>query len=143
MKTTLKNLILSAVVLTFLSFAGCSTTKKTASAKPGNTAPVKTEIKNASPTYAGSWAFIVKGTPDGDTSGDMIISQEGNTPKGVMSTPVGKTDIQDLVINNNVLKGVFYYNGTSVNLSGTFTGNAFEGKCDAEGYSFPITATKK
>jgi hypothetical protein len=143
MKTSIKNFVLSTLILAFLSFASCSTAKKTAATKSPAPAPAKTEVKAALPAYAGTWAFLVKGTPDGDTSGDMIISQEGSVIKGVMSTAVGKTDIQDLVISNNALKGVFYYNGTSVNISGNFNGNSFEGKCEAEGYTFPITATKK
>lgn len=129
------SLMLLSVALIFLS--GCSSSKKVSSGTPSN------QSTPAYTPFVGSWAFYVKGTPDGDTKGDMIISTNGNAIKGVISSGGAQTEIQDLKVSNNLLTGIFYYNGMAINMSGTFNGNSFEGKVEAQGYSFPMTATKK
>lgn len=143
MKKTLKNVMVLIATVAFFSFAGCSSSKKAVSSNAGtgtSASPKPVSTDNAS--YIGSWAFVVKGTPDGDSKGDMIISEDGGTIKGMISADGGQTEIQDLKINNNILTGVFNYNGMSVNMTGTFIGNAYEGKVEAQGYAFPMNATK-
>lgn len=97
----------------------------------------------ASVSHLGTWLFSVTGTPDGDFKGEMNLSQSGNLLKGSIGTGGSQSEIKDLKIVNNVLTGVFDFNGMSINMAGTFNGNAFEGKVEAQGYSFPITASKK
>jgi hypothetical protein len=142
MKIVIKITMMAFVAMFFLVFTGCSSAKKTASSKPGQSAPAMKEVAKA-PIYVGTWAFVVKGTPDGDSMGDMVITEEGKVLKGIVSVAGGQTDIQNLVITNNVLSGIFSYNGMSINMSGTFTEITYEGKVEAQGYAFPMTATKK
>lgn len=124
--------------LALFGFSGCTTTKKTTSSR----VPTNSGVQ-ASASYLGSWIFTVKGTPDGDTSGEMTISMNGNAFKGIISSGGVQSDIQDLKIVNNILTGTFYFNGMTINMNGTFSGNSYEGKVDASGYSFPMTASKK
>lgn len=139
MKKTLNSFLLLLAAASFLSFSGCSSSKK---ATKGNETSNKIIPAQSNAAYAGTWSYLVKGTPDGDTKGDMIITMNGNVPKGVLSVSGAQTEIQDLKIENNVLTGVFYYNGMTINMAGTFTGNLYEGKVEAQGYAFPMTATK-
>lgn len=141
MKNLAKQFLFLLGVTSLLSFGACSSTKKTTAASPASTQPAA--LSNSASSYLGTWSFLVTGTPDGDTKGDMIISQNGNVLKGMISSGVGQSEIKDLKIVNNILTGVFDYNGMSINMAGTFNGNNFEGKVEAQGYSFPMTATKK
>lgn len=124
-----------------LFLAGCSSSKKTVSS-PATTTQ-NPPVASVTGSYIGTWNFTVTGTPDGDTKGEMIISQAGNVLKGMISSSGGQSEIKDLKIVNNVLTGLFDYNGMSINMTGTFNGNSFEGKVDAQGYTFPMTAAKK
>lgn len=142
MKIAIKISMMAFVAISFLVFTGCSSAKKTTSAKPGQSGPAVKEVAKV-PIYVGTWAFVVKGTPDGDSMGDMVITEEGKVLKGTVSVAGGQTDIQELVITNNVLSGIFSYNGMSINMSGTFSATTYEGKVEAQGYAFPMTATKK
>lgn len=129
-------LLLSVAVL---SLSGCSSTKKATTTVSNTGSGVSAPAEGS---YVGKWSFVVKGTPEGDTQGDMIISSAGNALKGLISTGGAQTEIQDLKITNNLLTGIFYYNGMAINMSGTFSGNAYDGKVEAQGYAFPMTATK-
>lgn len=136
MKNILRNLTLLLLSAALIIGIGCSASKKT-----GN---VPKDNKSVSYTsYTGTWPFVVTGTPEGDTKGDMIISVNGDVLKGTIAAGGGQVDIENIKIENNVLTGVFNYNGMSINMIGTFTGNSYEGKVEAQGYAFPMTATKK
>jgi hypothetical protein len=124
--------------LTFLIFTCCSTSRTATSSG----VPSKSGVQTMA-SYLGPWNFIVKGTPDGDTSGEMTLSVNGNALKGIISSGRIQTDIRDIKIVNNILTGTFYFNGMTINMNGTFTGNSYVGKVDASGYSFPMTASKK
>lgn len=124
------------VVVSMVLMAGCSSTKKAAAVKQNS----ETVVGNTD--VIGTWTFTVKGTPDGDTKGDMIISRNGETLKGMISTGGAQTEIQDFKVVNNQLTGIFYFNGMTINMSGTFTGSSYDGKVEAQGYAFPMVATK-
>jgi hypothetical protein len=152
MKNYARQLFVFALAAALVSLSGCSSSKKVASPAPPKeimTPDVKSSnaaqgaSTSSTISVAGTWAFEVKGTPDGDVKGDMIISTDGNTPKGMISAFGGQSEIQSLKIDQNTLTGIFYYNGMAINMSGTFNGNNYNGKVEAEGYSFPMTAAKK
>jgi hypothetical protein len=136
MKNLTKNCLFLMIMVSMVFIAGCSSTKKAAAVKQG------TEAVAANANVVGTWTFTVKGTPDGDTKGDMIISRNSDTLKGLISTGGAQTEIQDFKVVNNQLTGIFYFNGMTINMSGTFTGNSYEGKVEAQGYAFPMVATK-
>lgn len=141
MKKLTTHVIFLMLPVAIMFFAGCSSSKKTVSAPAPTTQTPPVAAVTGS--YIGTWSFTVTGTPDGDTKGEMIISQAGDILKGMIGSPGGQSEIKDLKIVNNVLTGLFDYNGMSINMTGTFNGNSFEGKVDAQGYTFPMTATKK
>ena len=146
MKKMAQSFVLLMLPISLIFLGGCSSSKKTASAPAAATQPATSQQAPAaviSGSYIGTWSFTVTGTPDGDTKGDMIISQSGNVLKGTISSGGGQSEIKDLKIVNNVLTGLFDYNGMSINMTGTFNGNSYEGKVEAQGYAFPMTATKK
>ncbi len=141
MKKLTTQVVFLMLPVAIMFFEGCSSSKKTASA-PASTAQTL-PVATVTGSYIGTWNFTVTGTPDGDTKGEMIISQAGDILKGMIGSAGGQSEIKDLKIVNNVLTGLFDYDGMSINMTGTFNGNSFEGKVDAQGYTFPLTATKK
>jgi hypothetical protein len=141
MKNLTKSLAFLMLPIAILSFGGCSASKKAATSSGTASQPIPATVITGS--HLGTWTFTVTGTPDGDTKGEMIISQAGNVLKGIISSGSGQSEIKDLKIVNNVLTGLFDFNGMSINMTGTFNGNSYEGKVEAQGYTFPMTAAKK
>lgn len=128
MKNYYVNLFL--IVLSVLAFSSCKSTKGVA----------KKAMKAYTP--AGSWAYTVSGLPDGDVSGTMTLVDESAGMTGTLATDDGAIDLEDVAIADNVLTASFNYQGTDIQLKGTFVGEKFTGFIEAQGYEFPITATR-
>ncbi len=109
-----------------LLWAGCATTKTTAS------------------KYVGNWDYVVRNLPDGDVNGIMTISQEGDEFKGDIKSDDGSISInmEDLKIEVNKLTSYFYYEGMKINMSGDFDGPDFTGSITVDYNEFPISARK-
>lgn len=97
-------------------------------------------------TPVGTWEYTVSDTPNGDTFGTIIITEEDGSRVGKFRSPeYGDTDITDFNIDeDNLLTGKFYLAGMDMGISGTFEGETFSGTIDA-GYngSFPIVANRQ
>ena len=131
----MKRLLLFTTVL-LLTF-GCSSSKKVVDASSQDV------VSKADPAI-GVWIYTITGLPDGDTSGKLIISKEGNAYQGSISSELGDVDLNECVIEGNKLtKGVFEAQGFEVELSGIFEATNFTGKLFAAGFEFPVTAVKE
>ena len=127
MKTAKLSAIPALLVVIVLFLSGCTATKKV-----------------AGPVVEGIWEYVVTGAPQGDIKGDMEISKTGNVYKGVLKMPDGnKTDITGLTITNKILTGKFEFSDMSIDMTGTFEADKFTGTVSSQGYSFPMTATRK
>ena len=54
-----------------------------------------------------------------------------------------ETDLEDLVIEDNVLTATFSVQGYDIEMKGTFEGDTYKGNISVAGYEFPVTATRK
>jgi hypothetical protein len=97
-------------------------------------------------TPVGNWDYTVSDTPNGDTFGTLIVSEEAGSYTGKLRSPeYGDAVISKFALDeNNSLSGTFEMAGLELNISGTFEGDVFTGTIDA-GYngSFPIVANRQ
>lgn len=122
---------LFVIALSVLAFTSCKGTKSVASKAAKAYSPV------------GNWAYMVSGLPDGDVSGMLVLTEGADGMMGKLETDDGSVDLEDVTLVDNVLKATFYYQGTGVQLTGTFTGEKMAGFVEAQGYEFPISATRE
>lgn len=95
----------------------------------------------------GAWDYVVQGTPNGDASGIMTLTQTEDGMKGTfMSSEYGETTLENLVYTAETKEITcnFYLSGIDLSLAGTFTEENFSGTIDAGGNgSFPMTGNRK
>ena len=72
----------------------------------------------------------------------MEINQVGKAFTGKLNSEMGSVDLNDVVINNGNLSANFEMMGNSINISGDFQGEVFNGKVEAGGYQIPFKATR-
>ncbi|MDW3646675.1 MAG: hypothetical protein R8P61_06425 [Bacteroidia bacterium] len=128
MKNYYLNLFL--ILLFAVAFSSCKSTKATAS-------------KAKKYTPAGTWEYMITGIPDGDQSGTMTIMETTDGMSGSIASDAGETDLEDLVIEDNVLTATFSVQGYDIEMKGTFEGDTYKGNISVAGYEFPVTATRK
>ena len=93
----------------------------------------------------GAWNYTVSDTPNGDTFGKLIITEDDGKQVGkFMSSEYGDSDIKDFNIDeNNSLTGTLFLAGMDLVIEGTFEGEAFNGVIDAgPNGAFPIVANR-
>ena len=97
----------------------------------------------------GSWTYSFE-TPQGETTGKMVIKNEGGNLTGVMSSGDGSPDVdmQDITFVNSILTFAISRDGggQSIELviSGTVTGKNYNAEVTVSAFNFstPLTATK-
>jgi hypothetical protein len=114
------------IILAGLIWAGCAGTK--------------TSKEDA---YIGDWEYLVEGTPNGDVTGVMNISKEGDAFVGKLTSDMGEISLNDLAIVENKLSANFDIQGMTLDMDGTFDGPQFTGTIGVDYNTFPMTATKK
>lgn len=125
----MKNIFKISIIMILaagLLWAGCATTKTTAS------------------KYVGNWDYVVRNLPDGDVNGIMTISQDGDAFKGNIKSDDGSVSItmEDFKIDENKLTSYFYFQGMKIDMSGEFDGAEFTGSIMVDYNEFPISAQK-
>ncbi len=118
----IKKILLLAIIAAWV--AGCATTK------------------NAAKFHLGIWEYVVKNTPEGDFTGTMVISKDGDAYSAVMKSPDQETPLHNVVIDGDNFSGSFDYMGYNVIMKGVFAGDSLTGEMSVEYNSFPFTATK-
>jgi len=114
------------IILAALIWAGCAGTKASKDA-----------------AFLGDWEYLVEGTPNGDVTGVMNISKEGDEYVGKLGSDMGEIMLNDLSIVENKLSANFDIQGMTLNMDGIFDGPKFNGTIAVDYNSFPISATKK
>jgi hypothetical protein len=119
---------LFVVVIAVIVFASCATTKSSKVVTP-----------------AGAWDYAITGTPEGDFSGDFIITSQDKKYAASL-----KANGQELPFNscawdqaNNKVTGDFNYSGYNIFFEATMSGEELKGTISAEGEHFPFKATRK
>ena len=101
--------------------------------------------KMASNAPDGDWNYTVTGTPDGDHSGILTITTEKNKCTAIIKSETGEMTLNDAAFDKEkqLLTGNIDYDGTTVYLNITRTGDSLEGKVSASGMDFPLKGTRK
>lgn len=92
--------------------------------------------------YLGEWDYVVDDLPV-DIDGTFLFFKEEGVLKGKMANPMGELVIEDISIEDGVLKSAFDAEGNLIELEGTFTGDSYAGKLFVQGGEFPMKMTKK
>lgn len=90
----------------------------------------------------GTWEYTLENTPEGNFSGQMVITKEGNDYKGMIVNNGAEAEMKDLKIEDNRISFNTYTQGYSTSTSGFFEEGIFKGTVTVDGYEFPITAKK-
>jgi len=122
--TTRNFALLLAVIL---AFSSCASTKV---------------AKDPHAPYLGQWDYVVEELPV-DIDGVFEILKVEGVLKAKMVNPMGEMEIEDLTIEEGVLKSEFEVEGNFIELEGTFTENAYNGFLFVQGGEFPMKMTKK
>ena len=125
----MKNNILrnSALLLSvILAFSSCASMKMGKKTNP----------------YVGSWEYVVEELPV-DIDGTLVITELEGVLKGTLVNPMGEMDLDDISIEEDVMKAEIDADGTLVELEGKFTGNSYEGFLFAQGGEFVMKMTKQ
>jgi hypothetical protein len=118
----IKKILFMAIITVWM--AGCASTK------------------NASRSYLGDWEYIVKNTPEGDFTGILTLSKDGDNYTGALKSADNQTPLQNVVIDGNNLSCTFDYMGYNIILKGIFEGEILNGNMTVEYNDFPFTAHK-
>ena len=92
--------------------------------------------------YLGEWDYAVEELPV-DIDGTFVISNEDGVLKGTLITPMGEVEIDEITIEEGVLKASFDAEGNFVELEGTFEGDSYNGALYVQDSEFPMKMTKK
>ena len=114
------------ILVAGLIWAGCAGTKASKEAK-----------------YVGDWEYLVKDTPNGDVTGVMAITREGEVYIGKLTSDMGEIPLNDLSIVEDKLSANFDIQGMRLDMNGTFEGPQFTGTIGVDYTTFPMTATKR
>ena len=115
--------------------AGCRSTQKLG--------PLQAKGVELIDPYAGTWDFVVRNTPGGDSEGVISIKKDGSDYLAVLDSDLGELALKDISIRDAHLKGHFRYKGFKVNVKGVFQENTLEGKLAVTLASFPLEAKKR
>jgi len=125
MKNNIKNFALLLAVI--LAFSSCASTKI---------------AKDPHAPYLGNWDYAVEELPV-DIDGTFVISKEEGVLKATMVSPMGELVIENINIEENVLKADFDVEGNFIELEGTFEGNAYSGFLFVQGGEFVMKMKKQ
>lgn len=95
-------------------------------------------------TPAGSWDYIVPGTPNGDVLGKMVLTEIEDVFSGKLISDQGDLNLESVSYSEKQLSCIFYYQGMEFSLTGTFERDTFTGVIDGGSQvgSFPFTAER-
>ena len=103
--------------------------------------------KKAVYSPVGAWEYMVIGTPNGDASGIMSLTNTEDGLKGTFNSPqYGESNMENLVFDSETkeITCEIYLSGIDLSLKGIFDGDTFEGNIDAgQNGAFPMTANRK
>ncbi|NVK83773.1 MAG: hypothetical protein HWE21_05595 [Cytophagia bacterium] len=92
----------------------------------------------------GTWSYTVP-SPEGDLTGDMIISraEDGTLEVTIKSSVYGTIELEDIVFEEMVLEGNADINGDSIEFEFKFDGDDLEGAVYTPDGTLEMTAERK
>ena len=129
----MKNISFSTLLITLalLLFISCKSTKSS------------TSSASVAYTPTGIWKYEVTDTPEGDSSGELILTSTASGYSGKISGRNGETDLKNLSVSDKKMACTIMVEGYEAEINGSFDGDNFAGKISVAGYDFPMTATRK
>lgn len=112
-----------ALILGIFLVSGCASTKKLVD------------------SYVGKWNYDLE-TPQGTFSGNMQITHDGNEFHGSLNSDMGSVDLSDLKIEDGKLTANFDMQGNTIDVTGNFEGEVFNGNFSAGGFDMPFKASR-
>lgn len=94
-------------------------------------------------TPVGNWDYVVSDSPAGDVEGIMVIAKEGDNYTGELRTEEGNLELEDVEIVDNKLTANFSFQGYSLSIESTFTGDMMDGDVSMGYDTFTIKATRQ
>lgn len=93
----------------------------------------------------GSWDYKITGTPNGDFSGVLIVTMEGDKYMATLKSEVGELKFTQTKYDQATKKltGSFDFDGTPIDFESTTEGDAMKGSVSAGGGSWPFNGTRK
>ena len=93
----------------------------------------------------GEWEYTIKGTPQGDFAGTMVITRSDKGYTGKLLSDQGEIPFLSTTYTReaNKIEAEFDYTGMPVSLTGVIAGTSITGTVKTSGYEFPLTANKK
>ena len=94
---------------------------------------------------AGSWNYTVTGTPQGDFTGEMMVTKNEKGYAAKLSSKDGEIPFNSFTYNKKEKKsaGTFDFSGTTVDFNANVEKEQMKGAMTAGGMEFPFTALKK
>lgn len=93
----------------------------------------------------GIWDYSITGTPNGNFSGDFIVSLADGKYAALLKSQAGEISLQDPLFDKSTKKftGTFYFEGNTIFFESTTTGDSMTGTVSAGGMNFPFKAKRK
>jgi hypothetical protein len=121
-RSLLFNSVILAVIM--LVWSGCASTKKLTAA------------------YVGKWNYDLD-TPQGNIKGYMDVKNDGKVFTAPFNSDMGSVDLNNLVIKDGKLTATFDIQGNTLDVSGSFNGDVFDGKIGGGGFDMPFKASRE
>ena len=99
--------------------------------------------KNVVDVSVGTWDYVVKDTPNGDTKGNFVIAKEGENYSGTVNGEQGSYPVENIKFEENILSYSFSFQGMVLQIKGNIEGASFTGNVTVDYNSFPMTATRR
>ena len=93
--------------------------------------------------FAGTWDYVVTGTPDGNVPGTFTINQVGDSYTGTVTVGDGSVSMENLEAKGDQLTFSVSIEGAVYEVALTFKGDKFSGTVKFQGESFSISGAKK
>lgn len=124
-KNILRNFALMLAVA--LAFSSCASTKV---------------AKDPHAPYLGNWDYQVLELPV-DIDGTFVISKEEGDLNAKMVNPMGEIVLEEITIEEGILKSEFEVEGNFIELEGTFEGDTYSGFLFVQGGEFVMKMKKQ
>ena len=93
----------------------------------------------------GGWDYSITGTPNGDFSGVLTVTLEGEKYTASLKSQLGEIKFSETQYDKATKKltGTFDFEGTPIEFESTTEGDAMKGSVSAGGGSWPFNASRK
>jgi hypothetical protein len=93
----------------------------------------------------GNWDYTITGTPNGDFSGVLMVTMDGENYMAILKSEVGEIKFDQTKFDQATKKltGSFDFQGTPIDFESTTEGDVMKGWVSAGGGSWPFNGTRK